>query len=105
MIIIRSRFLPPKKYDAINILGLFFCRPGLIITSELINHERIHTAQMLEMGIIFYYIWYFIEWLIRLPMKGRAYENLSFEREAYKYMYDMNYLKARRHYAWIHFLS
>ena len=42
-----------------------------------------HTAQMKEMLYIFFYLWYVVEWIIRLFMKGNAYRNISFEREAY----------------------
>lgn len=104
MWILRNRWLSPCHHDAINILGLLICRPSLHLTSELINHERIHTRQMLEMLILPYYIWYITEWLIRLPMKGRAYERLCFEREAYDNMHDLNYLKHRKPFAWREYL-
>lgn len=104
MKIIHNHILPPRKYDAINILGLLFCRKGTLITGDLIQHERIHTAQMIEMGFIGFYLWYLVEWLIRLPMKGRAYTHISFEREAYAHMNDKNYLMRRRHYAWWKYL-
>ena len=58
MRIIRNHLLPPKNYDAINILGLLFCRRGTTLTAALLRHERIHTAQMLEMGIVGFYLWY-----------------------------------------------
>ena len=45
MKIIRTKYLPPKNYDAINILGLLFVHPGVKLTKEIINHERIHTRQ------------------------------------------------------------
>ena len=104
MKIIRSKYLPPKKYDAIKILGLLFIHPGVKLTKEIINHERIHTRQMQEMLILPFYIWYFTEWLIRLPMTGRAYMNLSFEREAYQNMDNLDYLSHRRSFAWIWYL-
>ena len=47
MKIIHNRLIPFRKYDAINICGLLFCRKGVTITTDLIQHERIHTAQML----------------------------------------------------------
>ena len=93
MKIIRTPYLPPQNYDAINILGILFVHPNTDLTKELINHERIHTRQMLEMLILPFYIWYITEWLIRLPFHGRAYLNLSFEREAYRNMNNLNYLQ------------
>ena len=37
-------------------------------------------------------------------MHGRAYLNISFEREAYAHMYDPNYLLYRRRFAWTKYL-
>ena len=104
MRIIRNHLLPPKNYDAINILGLLFCRRGTTLTANLLRHERIHTAQMLEMGIVGFYLWYVAEWLVRLPMKGRAYTNISLEREAYAHMGDENYLCHSPRYGWWKYL-
>ena len=43
------------------------------------NHESIHWPQQLQLLIIFFYIWYLIEWLIRLPINGKgAYRNIVF---------------------------
>lgn len=104
MKIIRNRWLPAKKYDAINLFGLLFCHKDTLVTEELVFHERIHTAQMIEMLFIGFYVWYFIEWLVRIPLKGRAYINISFEREAYENMHDKAYLSHRRPYAWVKYL-
>lgn len=105
MLIVHNRLIPFKNYDAINILGMLFCRKGTTITADLIQHERIHTRQMIELGFVFFYLFYVIEWLIRLPMRGRAYLNISFEREAYRHMDDPNYLLNRRPYAWTRYLK
>ncbi|MCR5076933.1 MAG: hypothetical protein K6A82_02725 [Prevotella sp.] len=104
MRIIRTRYLPPKNYEAINILGLLFVHPEVELTPAIINHERIHTRQMLEMLILPFYLWYVTEWFIRLPRKGRAYLNISFEREAYRNMDNPDYLSHRHPFAWRHYL-
>ncbi len=100
MKIIRNRFLPFRGFAAINLFGLLFCKRDVTISPQLINHERIHTAQMLEMGIVFFYLWYLTEWFIKIFTPGRAYFRISFEREAYLHENDLNYLKHRRHYSW-----
>ena len=105
MRIIRTKYLPPKNYDAINILGFLFVHPEVKLTKELINHEKIHTHQMIEMLVLPFYLWYFIEWLIRIPLPGRAYMNLSFEREAYSNMNNLHYLETRKPYAWLKYLK
>lgn len=66
------------------------------------NHELIHTRQMLEMLIIFFYLSYFAEWIIRLCQyqnRLKAYMNISYEREAYSNMSDSSYLKKRKLFA------
>lgn len=70
---------------------------------RIVNHEKIHWAQQLEMFIIFFYLWYFFEWLIKLilPPHKDAYKRLSFEREANDNETNFYYLKSRKHYAWI----
>lgn len=56
---------------------------------------------MKEMLYIPFYLWYGVEWLIKLFYKGNAYRNLSFEREAYDNQYNLDYLKTRKHYSWL----
>ena len=105
MLIIRNRFLPFKRFTAINLLGVLFAHPGAEIDERLINHERIHTRQMLEMLIVGFYLWYVIEWIIRLIiMRTNAYRNISFEREAYANEGNLNYIRQRKPYSWLKFL-
>ena len=68
---------------------------------RMINHEKIHWKQQLEMLIIFFYVWYLIEWFIKLFTTSDAYRSLSFEREAYDNDNNFDYLKERKHFAWI----
>lgn len=105
MRIVHNKFLPFKGYEAVNLFGILFCRKGTAITADVVRHERIHTAQMREMLFVFFYLWYFVEWLVRIPMKGRAYTSISFEREAYRHMYDEHYLKHRKPFAWWKYLK
>lgn len=101
MKIVRSRYIPFSRFSAINLLGVLFVHPGVYLSWELINHERIHTRQMLEMGILPFYVVYVLEWLVRLLMRGNAYRNISFEREAYAHQREKDYLSHRRPYAWL----
>lgn len=98
---IDNTFIPFKGFCAINLFGLLFVRKECKgkLNERVYNHERIHTAQMKELGYIFFYIIYFIEWLVRLFMRGNAYRNISFEKEAYSYEYDLDYLNTRKHFA------
>lgn len=57
---------------------------------KLINHEKIHLRQQVEMLIIPFYIWYLIEFF------SRGYWNVSFEKEAYANEKDLQYLKKEK---------
>lgn len=102
MKIIYNRLIPfGKNLYAINLFGILFAKGPC--NAVIINHEKIHTAQMREMLFLFFYLAYVAEWIVRLiqyrnPM--RAYNNISFEREAYANQRNMNYLRERRPYAW-----
>jgi hypothetical protein len=73
---------------------------------DIINHEKIHWCQQIEMLIIPFYLWYFIEWVIKLFIYGKlAYMNLSFEREAFYYEWCADeYLEVREKFEWIKYL-
>jgi hypothetical protein len=73
----------------------------------LLNHECIHLRQQLEMGLVFFYVWYFAEYLIRLiqhRVHYLAYMNISFEREAYSNEGDFDYLTKRKWWAFLEFV-
>lgn len=71
-------------------------------TDRRINHEKIHWKQQMEMLILPFYLWYLIEWFIRLFINGRkAYISLLFEQEAFINDDNLDYLKTRKHFAWI----
>lgn len=73
----------------------------------LINHEKIHLKQQLELLIIPFYVLYLINYFINfLKYKNhyQAYYNISFEREAYHFEKDLNYLSNRKLYGWTNFV-
>jgi hypothetical protein len=56
---------------------------------------------MKEMLYIPFYIWYLIEYIILLIKKDKnPYRNIRFEKEAYLYQDDDEYLKHRTHFVW-----
>jgi hypothetical protein len=67
-------------------------------TPELINHERIHLRQQIELLLLPFYIWY----LIAFYRKG--YWDISFEKEAYANENDLTYLKKRRIFAFLKYV-
>ena len=84
----------------------YFNRVSEKTYAETINHETIHIRQALEMLVVGFYLWYVVEWLIKLFRYGKsAYVNLSFEREAYFNAMDLDYLKDRKFWAFIKYLT
>jgi len=68
----------------------------------LLNHERIHLRQQIELGIVLFYILYLLEYAVRLAIYGnhlRAYMNISFEKEAYMNERNPDYLSTRSWFA------
>lgn len=115
MKIIYNNIIPFKGFAAINLFGILFVRNDCKsqVSDRMINHESIHTAQMKEMLWIFFYLWYIIEWFIKLfkygdsneDGRGDAYHNISFEREAYDNETNQQYLNSRKHYSWWYYLT
>lgn len=105
MLIVENNYIPFKGFQAILLFGVLFVRKGVKITDKLLNHENIHYQQMKELLFIGFYIWYVIEWLIKLPIHGRmAYYNISFERESYSKERDMHYLRGRKFWGFIKYM-
>jgi hypothetical protein len=96
-----SFILGMNKYGGIRALAFFpfiIVPKSTVIDDELINHERIHLRQQIELLIIPFYIWY----LIALWRKG--YYGVSFEREAHLNDSDLEYLKKRKPYSFIKYI-
>jgi len=75
--------------------------------SVLINHEKIHLKQQQELLILPFYVWYVGEWVLRTLLywnSYRAYQNISFEREAYAYEKDLGYPERRSSYSFLNFI-
>jgi hypothetical protein len=73
---------------------------------NIINHEKIHWKQQLEMFILFFYFWYLAEWFIRIFTNfGKAYYSISFEREAYNNDSNLEYIKTRKKFSWFKYMN
>lgn len=70
----------------------------------LMNHEKIHLRQQLELFIIPFYLLYFLNYLINMMRYKKhhiAYLNIAFEREAYRNERNLQYLEKRKFCQWI----
>lgn len=109
MIMIKNKILPPKGFKCLNLCGIILMRSDTSpMRPQDYNHEDIHTAQMKEFLYVPFYIWYILEYIVRLFQyffdTKWAYRNISFEREAYDNQNDLDYLHNRSMFAWIHYL-
>lgn len=107
MIVIKNRIIPFEGYSTINLFGILFTKKDNL-SEKTLNHESIHTKQMIEMGFIFFYLWYCIEYIIVRffhSSQNKAYRDISFEEEAYAHDTDMEYLKNRKPYSWWKYLK
>ena len=94
-----------------NILGIALF-PFILVQSKkpsivLINHEKIHIRQQLELLVLPFYAWYLIEFVIKYIKYQNvylAYKRISFEQEAYTFESSLDYLKKRKVWAFLKYL-
>jgi hypothetical protein len=101
--IVHFSLLIHKNFRAFAFYPFIFIKNKEEITDKtLINHEKIHLKQQIELLIIFFFISYFLEFIwnyFRLKSFMMAYRNISFEKEAYQNESNQNYLKTRKRYS------
>ena len=109
MILIVSKYLIPKRFKAIALFPFIVIRDNFETNNlVLINHERIHLRQQLELLIIPFYVLYFIDYILKIILfkdKNKAYKNILFEREAYLNEENMDYLQTRPFWNWARYLK
>ena len=97
-----------KNYVGLSLWPFIFLKHnGLREDLVLINHERIHLRQQQELLIVFFYLFYITEWLFRTIAyldSYKAYQNISFEREAYENEKNLNYISERKAFSFIKYL-
>lgn len=108
MILLVFKYLTPKGFRGITLF------PFVIFTHQedkenkvVVNHERIHIRQQVELLVLPFYVWYFVEFLVRLiayKNRSKAYRNISFEREAYVNETDLEYVQKRSFWRFLYYL-
>ena len=127
MIIVRNNIIPFSGFKAMSFWPFIFVRKDCSFNKVDERHEMIHCRQQVEMMIVgaaigailftladcgwwsllsllFFYVWYITEWIIRLFIDKNPYRSISFEQEAYGNEEDPDYLKNRKHFAWVKYL-
>lgn len=87
----------------ITIFPFIFIRKDRV-NEITITHEKTHIAQQKELLVIFFYLLYCLEYLIKFIYYSnleKAYYSISFEREAYLHESNSSYLVDRKWYAFL----
>lgn len=120
-----------ERFDTITIAAWVCtkCKNKEYMAQHVRNHECTHVRQWVECMItsgaviwalvlfadisswwfsfsfLMFYLLYGLEWLIKLPFFGKkAYNHISFEKEAYAHQYDNNYLENGDYFGWIQYI-
>ncbi len=99
----------PRGYIGMTVFPFMFLKSKALKGNDmLINHEKIHLKQQLELLIILFFVLYTLEFLFRLLQYKNwhlAYRNISFEREAYLNEKDLSYLKKRSFWSFVKYFK
>lgn len=100
LMIIVFRFVP---YSAMALYPFILVKRKELKSDEvLLNHERIHHRQQVELLLVFFYLFYGINYLynlLRYRQHYTAYRQIIFEREAFAMDQQADYLKHRKRWA------
>ncbi|RKS53628.1 hypothetical protein BC962_1882 [Gillisia mitskevichiae] len=108
MIVLVNKFLLAKGFKGISLWPFVILKNKSFKNDPvLLNHEKVHLKQQAEMLIVFFYVWYMVEFGIRFfqyKNKFLAYRNISFEREAYTNEFNLSYIKGRSFWSFLKYL-
>lgn len=108
MLLIVAKYLIPKGYRGLTAFPFVFVKFAEDKKNRIfVNHEKIHLRQQLELLVLPFFIWYLLEYCIRLVQyknANLAYRNISFEREAYTNESNLEYLKIRPFFNFCNYL-
>lgn len=134
MLVIKNKFIPFGNYILMNVFGIILFSKLDNIPPVDLNHEKIHSRQILECAIIAslillilitifniscwwfiaslssFYIWYGLEYLIirifgNKDSQSDRYHEVSLEEEAHNNDTNLDYLKNRRPFAWMKYIK
>ena len=108
MFLIVNKYLLRKRFVGVTLWPfIVMSTPDLKEDIVFINHEKINIRQQAEMLVLPFFIWYVIEYFIRLIQYRDnyvAYLNISFEREAYARECELSYLEKRPFWSFLAYL-
>jgi len=108
MFVIVTKYLIPKGYNGLTLFPFVMIRSDFDKGNKvLVNHEKIHIKQQIQMLVLPFLIWYMLEFLFRwiqFKDKSKAYRNISFEREAYANEQNLNYIEEMPFWSFLKYL-
>ncbi|MFD0976582.1 hypothetical protein [Salinimicrobium gaetbulicola] len=108
MFVVVNKFLLSKNFDGVVLWPFIVLKRRALKENQVfMNHERIHLKQQVELFILFFFIWYLLEYLIRLIKYNdsyKAYSRISFEREAYANEKDLGYIPRRKLWGFLKYM-
>lgn len=131
MIIVYNKLLPFGNYKLFNLFSIVFSKSKNLSDKDK-NHEKIHSLQMLELGVVgvallliicliakistlyallgvlSFYVWYGVEYLIVQcfhKTQNEGYHDISLEEEAYINDDNLYYINNRKLFNWVKYLK
>lgn len=109
MFVTVAKYLIPKGFAGLTVFPFIILRDRKNISNPIImQHEKIHIRQQMELLVLPFFIWYGIEYFIRILQykdKHTAYRNISFEREAYANESKEYFLRKRRFWNFLNYMK
>ena len=103
--VVHIPFLP---YDGMALFPFILIKRKVYRTNYiLINHEKIHLRQQAELLLVFFYLFYILNYIFNLFIyrnHQKAYLNIVFEKEAYAEEAKRDYLERRPLFEWLKYL-
>ena len=100
-VVIRLKHIPFGSIVAITIGGLVFTSRKELSANTL-QHEHIHIQQIVECGMLMFYLLYIFEWVfLSIKYRRNMYRFISFEQEAYMHATTENYIENRMPLNWL----
>lgn len=107
--IVIFKYIIPKKYSGLSIYPFIFLKHQHLKNDKvLVNHEKIHLKQQIELLWVFFFIFYALEYFIKLFQNKNhytAYKKISFEKEAYFNEMNFDYLKTRKIFSFKNYIK
>lgn len=105
--VVVAKCIVPQNFSSIALYPFIFIRNKTDKNAVLINHEKIHLKQQAELLVLFFYLWYGLEFIVRYAQyknARQAYRNICFEKEAYSFENQLDYLPKRKSFSFFKFI-